>query len=58
MKTLRHMPPERLSELIARFPKSRIAVVGDFFLDKYLDVARRERSSAIWRRYVRAACTP
>jgi len=38
MKTLRHMPPERLAELIERFPQLRIAVIGDFFLDKYLDV--------------------
>lgn len=29
---------ERLAELIAQFPASRIAVVGDFFLDKYLEV--------------------
>ena len=28
---------ERLAELIANFPQARIAVVGDFFLDKYLD---------------------
>ena len=29
---------ERLAELIDRFPQQRIAVLGDFFLDKYLDV--------------------
>jgi sugar/nucleoside kinase (ribokinase family) len=29
---------ERLEELLKGFPKSRIAVVGDFFLDKYLEV--------------------
>jgi len=29
---------ERLEELIARFASCRIAVLGDFFLDKYLDV--------------------
>jgi bifunctional ADP-heptose synthase (sugar kinase/adenylyltransferase) len=29
---------ERLEELLARFPTRRIAVIGDFFLDKYLDV--------------------
>jgi rfaE bifunctional protein kinase chain/domain len=29
---------ERLDELISRFSSSRIAVLGDFFLDKYLDV--------------------
>ena len=28
----------RLSELLEHFPSRRIAVVGDFFLDKYLDV--------------------
>ena len=32
------MSPERLQQLIDRFPTRRIAVVGDFFLDKYLDV--------------------
>jgi bifunctional ADP-heptose synthase (sugar kinase/adenylyltransferase) len=31
------MSPERLDELIARFAECRIVVVGDFFLDKYLD---------------------
>ncbi|MCA9070645.1 MAG: carbohydrate kinase [Planctomycetaceae bacterium] len=29
---------ERLSELLAQFPTCRIAVVGDFFLDKYLEI--------------------
>ena len=29
---------ERLAELIDRFRSQRIAVLGDFFLDKYLDV--------------------
>jgi rfaE bifunctional protein kinase chain/domain len=28
----------RLAELLAKFPRARIAVVGDFFLDKYLDL--------------------
>jgi rfaE bifunctional protein kinase chain/domain len=28
---------ERLSELVAGFPSKRVAVVGDFFLDKYLE---------------------
>ncbi len=32
------MDAARLQELIARFPACRIAVLGDFFLDKYLDV--------------------
>ena len=31
------MNEERLRQLTARFPACRIAVVGDFFLDKYLD---------------------
>ena len=31
------MTPSRLQELIGLFPSRRIAVVGDFFLDKYLD---------------------
>lgn len=38
MKTLHHTSPERFSRIVARFPLARIAVVGDFFLDKYLDV--------------------
>jgi len=37
---------ERLHELTSRFPNCRIAVVGDYFLDKYLDFdpAFEERS--------------
>ena len=31
------MTPERLEELIEKFATRRIAVIGDFFLDKYLD---------------------
>ncbi len=38
MKTFDHMSPERLEELTARFEQARIAVLGDFFLDKYFDV--------------------
>lgn len=38
MNTFRHMTPERLGEIVARFPQARIAVIGDFFLDKYLDI--------------------
>jgi rfaE bifunctional protein kinase chain/domain len=38
MKTLDHFPPDRLAELLDRFAQARIAVLGDFFLDKYLDV--------------------
>jgi bifunctional ADP-heptose synthase (sugar kinase/adenylyltransferase) len=30
--------PERLEGILQRFPQSRIAVIGDFFLDKYLEV--------------------
>jgi rfaE bifunctional protein kinase chain/domain len=29
---------KRLNEIVRRFPECRIAVLGDFFLDKYLDV--------------------
>lgn len=38
MKELTRFTEERLAELAARFSRLRIAVVGDFFLDKYLDV--------------------
>ncbi len=38
MKTFDHFAPDRLRKLVERFPRARIAVVGDFFLDKYLDV--------------------
>ena len=38
MKTFRDMTPARLAELVERFPRLRIAVIGDFFLDKYLDI--------------------
>ncbi len=46
MKRLHGFTPERLAELIARFPNVRVAVVGDFFLDRYFDVdpALEERS--------------
>lgn len=37
MKTAQ-LSAERLAQLITGFSKARIAVVGDFFLDKYLDV--------------------
>lgn len=33
------MRPERLDEIVAQFSRHRIAVLGDFFLDKYLEVA-------------------
>lgn len=32
------MTKGRLKELLDRFPSRRVAVVGDFFLDKYLDI--------------------
>ncbi len=32
------MTPERLDEILAKVPRLRIAVVGDVFLDKYLDI--------------------
>jgi len=32
---------KRLEELLANYPTVRIALVGDFFLDKYLDCDRR-----------------
>lgn len=38
MKELTHLSPDRLAEMLGRFPCLRVAVVGDFFLDKYLDV--------------------
>lgn len=41
MKRIEPMTPERLAELIARFPSRRIAVIGDYFLDKYLEADPR-----------------
>ncbi len=38
MKTFNEMSDARLDEILGRFPSLRIAVAGDFFLDKYLDV--------------------
>jgi rfaE bifunctional protein kinase chain/domain len=38
MKTYQGMDGSRLEELVGQFPHARIAVLGDFFLDKYLDV--------------------
>ena len=32
------MTPERLNEIIALFPNHRVGVIGDFYLDKYLEV--------------------
>jgi bifunctional ADP-heptose synthase (sugar kinase/adenylyltransferase) len=39
--------PERLEELLARFPSRRIAVFGDFFLDKYLEVDPRIAETSV-----------
>ena len=38
MKTFDGMTSARLQEIVDRFARLRIAVIGDFFLDKYLDV--------------------
>jgi rfaE bifunctional protein kinase chain/domain len=38
MKTFEGMTASRLQWIVEQFPRLRIAVVGDFFLDKYLDV--------------------
>jgi rfaE bifunctional protein kinase chain/domain len=35
------MDEARLNQLLDRFPEIRLLVVGDFFLDKYLDLDRR-----------------
>ena len=38
MKILNSPPPDRLAEILASFPRHRVAVFGDYFLDKYLEV--------------------
>jgi len=38
---------DRLEELLARFPTRRIAVLGDFFLDKYLEVDPRLAETSV-----------
>lgn len=38
MKTFTTMPDQRLDEILGGFGRLRIAVLGDFFLDKYLEV--------------------
>lgn len=38
MRSFEGMSPDRLEGLIERFSRLRVAVLGDFFLDKYLDV--------------------
>lgn len=57
------MTPERLDDLLSGFSRARVAVVGDFFLDKYLDVdpALAERSVETGKRahqVVRVRCSP
>lgn len=57
------MTRERLNELLARFPTLRIAVLGDFFLDKYLitDPALSELSVETGleaRQVVAVRCSP
>ena len=41
MKTFDAMSPDRLRQLVDRFARLRVAVVGDYFVDKYLDVDPR-----------------
>ncbi len=41
------MKRDRLQELLAKFPTRRIAVVGDFFLDKYLEVDPRLAETSV-----------
>jgi rfaE bifunctional protein kinase chain/domain len=38
MRVFDGMTEKRLSELVRRFSRLRIAVLGDYFLDKYLDI--------------------
>jgi bifunctional ADP-heptose synthase (sugar kinase/adenylyltransferase) len=38
---------ERLEELLARFASRRVAVIGDFFLDKYLEVDPRLAETSV-----------
>ena len=34
------MTPERLDQILEKIPEIRIAVIGDFFLDRYFDIDR------------------
>jgi bifunctional ADP-heptose synthase (sugar kinase/adenylyltransferase) len=57
------MDSGRLRELVENFPRCRVAVIGDFFLDKYLDVdpALAELSVETGRtahQVVAARCSP
>lgn len=47
MKTFTSIQPDRLQALIDAFARARIAVVGDFFLDKYLDVDPAAAESSV-----------
>jgi bifunctional ADP-heptose synthase (sugar kinase/adenylyltransferase) len=38
---------DRLEELLAKFPTRRVAVIGDFFLDKYLEVDPRMAETSV-----------
>ena len=38
IEELRHFDETRLAELVRAFPSLRVAVIGDFFLDKYLEI--------------------
>jgi len=38
MKRLTSMSPQRLEQIVAGFARARIAVLGDYFLDKYLEI--------------------
>lgn len=38
MNTFAGMSARRLEEILGRFPRLRVGVVGDFFLDRYLEV--------------------
>jgi bifunctional ADP-heptose synthase (sugar kinase/adenylyltransferase) len=38
---------DRLEELLSRFPTRRIAIIGDFFLDKYLEVDPRLAETSV-----------
>jgi bifunctional ADP-heptose synthase (sugar kinase/adenylyltransferase) len=38
---------DRLEELLAKFPSRRVAVLGDFFLDKYLEVDPRLAETSV-----------
>src|SRR5688572_33441729 len=41
------MSPERLHEIAARYATLRIAVVGDFCLDRYLEIDPRKQETSL-----------